>query len=97
MDILKLKKPIKIDGEEKAEIEYDFEELTGNDVENVVRELQNSGIMITTLEFDTTYHAAIFAKAAGIAYEDVRRFYAKDFTKAATLARNFFLADLAEE
>lgn len=95
-NILKLKKPIKIDGEEVTELKYDFESLTGEDVERAVADLQSGGIMVTTLEFDTTYHAAIFAKASGIAYEDVKRFSAKDFTRAATLARNFFLADLAE-
>ena len=96
MAILKLKKPIKIDGEEKHELEYDFEELTGADVQQVTTELSKKGIMVTTLELDTNYHAAIFAKASGLMLEDLNRLSAKDYAKATTLVRDFFLIDTAE-
>ena len=96
LERFELKKPIKIDGEEKTEISYDFDALTGEDVHRATTELQSAGVMISTLEFDTNYHAAIFAKAAGISYEDMKRFSAKDYTRASALARNFFLADMAE-
>ena len=96
MEILKLKKPVLIDGEEKTEIEYNFDDLTGADVQQATAELQGLGIMVSTLEFDANYHAALFAKASGLAYADVQRFSAKDYTKVSTLARNFFLNDLAD-
>ena len=96
MEELKLKKPVMIDGEEKSVIEYDIEGLTGADIQRATTELQSSGIMVSTVEFDTNYHAALFAKAAGLAYEDVKRFSAKDYTKVSTLVRNFLLSDLAE-
>ena len=83
MEVLKLKKPIKIDGEERTEIEYDLESLTGADIQQATRELSN-------------YHAAIFAKASGLMFEDLNRFSAKDYTKATTLVRDFFLTDMAE-
>lgn len=93
---LKLKKPVMIDGEEKTEIEYDLEALTGNDIQKASIELTNKGIMTTTIELDSNYHAALFAKAAGLMFEDMNRLSAKDYTKATTLVRNFFLADLEE-
>ena len=93
---LTLKKPIKIDGEEKSVIEYDLDELTGAEIQQATTELQNLGIMVATAEFDMNYHAALFAKAAGMAYADVQRFSAKDYTKVSTLVRNFLLSDLAE-
>ena len=93
---LKLKKPIKIDGEEKSVIEYDFDALTGADIQQATTELQGLGIMVSTLEFDINYHSALFAKASGLAYADMQRMSAKDYAKAATLARNFLIADLAE-
>ena len=96
MEVLKLKTPVLIDGKEKTEIEYNLEALTGADVQLATKELQEAGVMVTTLEFDANYHAAIFAKAAGIAYADMSRFSLKDYTKATTKVRNFFLADLEE-
>lgn len=96
MEILKLKTPVLIDGVEKTEIEFDLDALTGTDVQLATKELQEAGVMISTVEFDTNYHAAIFAKAAGISYADMARFSLKDYTKATTKVRNFFLADLEE-
>ena len=93
---LKLKKPIKIDGEEKSVIEYDLEALTGEDIQQATKELSKVGIMVTTIELDTTYHAALFAKASGLMFEDLNRFSAKDYAKATTLVRDFFLADMAD-
>lgn len=96
MASLKLKKPVMIDGAEKTEIEYDLDALTGEDVQQATKELSKAGIMVTTIELDSNYHAAIFAKASGIAFEDMNRFSAKDYAKATTLVRDFFLADMAE-
>ena len=94
---LKLKKPIKIDGEEKTVIEYDFEELTGNDCQQATKELQKAGIaVIGAVELDTNYHAALFAAASGISFADMSRLSFSDYTKATTLVRDFFLADMAE-
>lgn len=91
--ILKLRKPIEIDGELTSEIAYDFESLTGDDVARAVKTLTQNGIQVMVAELDTNYHAAIFAQAAGIDYLDVRRFGLKDFTKACSLVRDFFLEE----
>lgn len=96
MDVLKLKKPVKINGDETTEISYDLESLTGKEVSQATKELQSRGMIIGTVELDTNYHAALFAIAAGISLEDMERFSLSDYTKATTKVRNFFLADLEE-
>ena len=96
MDVLKLKKPVMIDGVEKTEIEYDLNRLTGEDVHLATKELQQMQIAVLTIELDTNYHAALFARAAGIMFADVKRFSLRDYTKATTLVRDFFLSDLEE-
>lgn len=88
---LVLKKPILIDGEEVKEINYDLDDLTGNDIEHAMNELAKKGIMVSLVETDQRYHAMLFAIAAGIDYTDVGRLSGKDYHKATTAVRNFFL------
>ena len=97
MDILKLKKPVMIDGEEKTEIPYDFDELTGKDIQAAVAELKQYELIPGVVELDTNYHAAIFAQAAGISFGDVSNFKANDYNKAVILARNFLIEQSAED
>lgn len=96
MAIFKLTKPIKIDGEERTELEYDFDNLTGEDLQNATKDLARNGMTVTVTELDTNYHAAIFAKSADIAFEDMKRLSAKDYSKCTSMVRDFFLADTAE-
>lgn len=88
---LKLRKPFMLDGESVEKIDYDLENLTGADIERAISDLGKKGIVIAMVETDQRYHAMLFAIAAGIAYEDVNRLPAKDFTKATTAVRDFFL------
>ena len=88
---LKLRKPFELDGETVEKIEYDLDSLTGNDIEQAISALGKKGIVVTLVETDQRYHAMLFALAAGIAYEDVNRLPAKDFNKATTAVRDFFL------
>ena len=97
MDILKLTKPVKIDGEEKTEIPYDFDELNGTHIQAAIKELQQHSIVPGMVEIDTNYHAAIFAQAAGISFADVSRFKMKDYNKAVILARNFLIEQSEED
>ena len=90
---LKLRKPFEIDGEMKESIEYDLDSLTGNDIEQAIADLGKKGIVIVMAETDQRYHAAIFAIAAGISFEDVSRLPAKDFAKATAAVRDFFLEE----
>lgn len=91
MATLKLRKPFEHDGEVIEEINYDLDELTGNDVERAITDLGKKGIVVTLAETDQRYHAMLFAIAAGMSYEDVNRLPAKDFAKATTAVRDFFL------
>lgn len=93
---LTLKKPIMIDGVERTEIEYDLDALTGEDIQQATKEMNKSGSVPTTIELDANYHAAIFAMAAGISFEDVKRFSARDYAKCSSLVRDFFLVDTEE-
>lgn len=90
---LKLKTPIDLDGEKVDTISYDLDSLTGNDIERAITELGKKGIVVAMVETDQRYHAMLFSMAAGIAYEDVNRLSAKDFTKASTAVRDFFLEE----
>lgn len=90
MPKLKLHKPIEIDGKEVNEIEYDLETVTGKDIEDICKALTKNGNVILAQETDPVFHAHVFASAAGIAYEDLRRAGGKDFAKATTLVRDFF-------
>lgn len=89
----KLKKAIPIDGEEKEVLEYDLEELTGENVALAVKDLAQHNLIPTITEFDQNYHAAIFAQAAGISYADVKRMALKDFNRACNVVRDFFQND----
>ena len=92
MGNLKLIKPVKINGEEKQELEYDLDALTGADIQNAVRELAKKQIMVSTMELDPNYHAALFAGAAGISFDDMANLKSKDYQKAVLISRDFFLA-----
>ncbi|QNU67264.1 phage tail assembly protein [Ruminiclostridium herbifermentans] len=91
MGILKLNTPVKINGEEKQEIEYDLDALTGADIQNAVRELAKKQIVVSTMELDPNYHAALFAAAAGISFDDMANLKSKDYQKAVLISRDFFL------
>lgn len=91
MAILKLKKPVEINGKTVEEITYDLDDLTGNDIENAVMQLGKKGIVVAMSETDQRYHAMLFSIAAGIAYEDMARMSAKDFFAATNAVRDFFL------
>ena len=88
---LKLRKPFKLDGEDVEVINYDLEALTGGDIEHAISALGKKGIVVTVVETDQRYHAMLFSIAAGISYEDVNRLPMKDFHKATTAVRDFFL------
>lgn len=91
--VLKLRKPILIDGEEKTEIPYDLDSLTGEDVQHANKELSKRGIQVMVSEIDQNYHAMIFSIAAGLSFEDVSRLGVKDYNAMCSVVRDFFLED----
>lgn len=91
--VYKLKKPVMINGELVTEMEYDLESMDGNDIALAIKTLAKNNIIVTVAEMDQNYHAALFAIASGVAYEDVKRLGIKDFTKVCSLVRDFFLEE----
>ncbi len=96
METFKLTKPVMLDGEKKSAITYDLEALTGEDIDNAVRSLKKTGVQVTAVELDPSYHAAVFAQAAGLELQDVKRMCAKDYNRAIVVVRDFFLTDSEE-
>lgn len=94
--VLKLKKSIKIDGKDVYEIPYDFDKLSGNDIEIVFKEATRSGYMVSSsYELDPVIGGRMFAQAADLDFGDVKRFKLKDYTEAANIARAFFITELS--
>lgn len=96
METLNLRKPVMIDGEKKTELIYDLDALTGQHLETAVRDVGRAGVQVGAIELDPCYHMAVFAQAAGIAYEDVKRMGARDCREAIAKVRSFFVSDMEE-
>lgn len=97
-NVLKLTKPMMIDGQEVKELPYDFENMTARDKLNVGKRIKTDGMPVSVEEIDTDYHLYLFAGAVAkadpkIDIADVLRISAKDAQKGAALARNFFYID----
>lgn len=90
MEVLKLRKPVMIDGSEHRVIEFDFENLEATAVELALKAVTKTQHVVMAQETDALLHAAIFAQAAGIDYTDVKRFSAIDYMEAGRLVRDFF-------
>jgi hypothetical protein len=95
MEILKLSKPIMVNGNELKELAYDFENMTAQDKLNAGKNYKKAGNVISVQELDSDYHMYIFAEAAaksneGLDINDVLRMSAKDSAKAEGLVRDFF-------
>ncbi|WP_243156125.1 hypothetical protein [Clostridium sp. C2-6-12] len=97
-NVLILKKPIMIDGEETKEINYNITNLTGNHLEEIIKDLVKEGYIITVnYELDPVIEAKIFAEASNRAYMDIQRFYALDYSKATSLVRAYLFNDNQRE
>lgn len=106
MDTLKLKKPIKIDGKEVAELTYDADEITAEAfITAESRKFAASskkGGTGAVLEFDYSMHlelgfAAIIAVNPQIDYSDLKRIKGADLVAVAKIGRNFTLLSAAEK
>lgn len=96
-NVLVLKKSIMIDGEETKEINYDFESLTGENLEEVFKEAIKSGHIISaSYELDPVIGAMMFSEASNNAYMDIQRFGLADYSKAASLARGYFFKESSD-
>jgi hypothetical protein len=103
--ILKLSKPIDINGKKVSEVSYDIDGMTVKDKINAGKAMKVAGIpMSTAEELDPDYHMYLFAAAVSradpsIDISDVMRLNAKDAQKGSGEVRNFFymaLEDLSQ-
>lgn len=98
-EILKLSKPIDINGKKVNEIPYDIEGMTVKDKINAGKSMKTAGVpMSTAEELDPDYHMYLFAAAvtradSEIDITDVMRINAKDAQKGCREVRNFFYLD----
>ena len=97
MDILKLKKPVDINGETVTKINYDIDKLTAQDFETAIKQLSKRKIVVKVQELDPMFHAALFAQAADMDLNDIMLLGAKDFANVGLLVRNFIYMDQGEE
>ena len=88
----KFAKPTEIMGKKYESLTFYFEELTGDDVENVELELQQRNIVVLSAEVSSAFQSAIAAKAAHMASDEIRRLPLRDYMKIKNAARNFLVA-----
>ncbi|AIY80092.1 UNVERIFIED_ORG: hypothetical protein B2H98_08885 [Clostridium botulinum] len=92
---LKLRKAILIDGKNVTEINYDFDKLTGENIENVFKESTRSGYMVSaSYELDPVIGGRMFAEASDLDFLDIKRLGVSDYSKVASIARDFFIIGL---
>ncbi|WP_459482117.1 hypothetical protein [Clostridium saccharoperbutylacetonicum] len=97
-NVLVLKKPIMIDGEEAKEISYNFDRLTGKNLEEIFKEAIKSGhIIAASYELDPVIGAMMFAEASDKAYMDIQRLGLADYSKAASLGREYFFKESSND
>lgn len=88
----KFAKPVEIMGQKYTSLTFYFENLTGDDVENVELELQQRNIVVLSAEVSSAFQSAIAAKAANMASDEIRRLPLRDYMKIKNAARNFLVA-----
>lgn len=94
-DVLTLRQPRVFEGAEVAEIAYDFDELTGEDMiqaEHMVGVAQ-TGDVKTLLMASPEYHAAVFARAAKQPIELIKAVGARDFAEISSRVTVFLMSD----
>lgn len=93
--VLNLSSIVNVDSDDKNAIEFDFDELTGQDIISTVDELRKFKYIITgSYEADPILCAALFAKASKIKIKDVLDLSAKDFLRSSNICRLFFIQSL---
>ena len=94
---IRLNKPIKHKGQEILTLEIPLEELTGNDIIQVEKQLTQSGEVPIVTDFNRTYLINLAAKAAHKPVEVLRTMSAKDFTRVTNEVRNFLTLSDSDE
>jgi len=93
---IKLPANFKIDGTIVKVLNYNLDDLQGDAVENATRALTATGYVVQVADLDTQLHASLFAEAAGVTFEDIKRLPMKTYMKTARITRDFLLNDSEE-
>lgn len=92
---LDLTEVVTVDGDGKNSIEFDFDDLTGQDIINTIDELRKLKHIVTgSYEMDPVVCASLFAKASGLKIEEMNILSARDYLRASNLGRIFFATSL---
>ena len=94
---IKLSKPILHRGESLEVLDIPLEEITGNDLIEVEKQLTQSGEAFVVTDFSRSYLIAVAARAAHLPVEALKTTSAKDFTKITIEVRNFLIVSDSEE
>ena len=89
---IKLKKAIKINGEETKTVNLNFDSITGNELIEAERTLRALGDTSPSAYLSMKYHAIIAAKLMGIPLDDVLEMNATDFKNVTVAVAGFLLA-----
>jgi sulfur carrier protein ThiS len=87
---IKLGKPFTVGDKSLEELDLKLEDLTGADIEQCVRDAQQTkGETVRVLVTDMDLHVQIAAKASGVSVNDLRRLKAPDFVEVVTAVQGF--------
>lgn len=86
-----LKKPIEDGENEYKELIFDFDSLTGFDVEMAISSLPPEQQSAGVIELNKLYLAEICAIAAGVRPEVIKKLSAKDYSTVTTKAMSFLI------
>ena len=95
---IQLKKAIKHKGQDIYTLDIPLDDLTGNDLIEVEKQLMQSGEVPVVTDFNRTYLINIAARATHIPVEILKFMGEKDFTRITNEVRNFLtISDSDEE
>lgn len=90
-----LMRPINFEGQEVKELTFNFDDLTGNDLLECVKQARRidpeESMTAAIRAFTISYQVAVAAKAANVIPELIQSLKGADFTQATQKAANFLL------
>ena len=86
------KKPVEIEGEMYESIAFNYEDLTGEDVEAIEEELQQQSKYVISPEISKIFQCILAAKAAKVGSDEIRRLPVGDYLKIVNSARDFLVS-----
>lgn len=89
--IIKLSKPLKINGQAVNEVELDFNKITGTTLLAAEREVRMLGEESMSVFVSMQYQAIVASKIIGVPVEDITELPGNDFKNIVLSVANFLL------